>query len=131
MISFFFYPRSIAVIGATSNPKKFGNAVTINILQNKNITKDIFLVSRNSREISGLKCYNSILDIPREIDIAIILVPAQYIDEVIDQCIEKQVKGIIIITAGFGEINEEGKRKEFEIVKKCKKAGIRVMGPNC
>jgi acyl-CoA synthetase (NDP forming) len=78
-----------------------------------------------------LKCYKSILDIPREIDIAIILVPAQYIDEVIDQCIEKQVKGIIIITAGFGEINEEGKKKEIEIVKKCKKAGIRVMGPNC
>jgi len=131
MISFFFEPRSIAVIGATSNPKKFGNAVTTNILQNKNISKDIFLVSRNSREISGLKCYYSILDIPRKIDIAIILVPAQYIDEVIDQCIEKRVKGIIIITAGFGEINEEGKKKEIKIVKKCKKAGIRVMGPNC
>lgn len=131
MISFFFEPQSIAVIGATSNPKKFGNAVTINILHNKNISKDIFLVSRNSREISGFKCYNSILDITREIDIAIILVPAQYIDEVIDECIEKQVKGIIIITAGFGEINEEGKKKEFEIVERCKKAGIRVMGPNC
>jgi len=53
------------------------------------------------------------------------------IDEVIDQCIEKKVKGIIIITAGFGEINEEGKKKEKGIADKCKDAGIRVMGPNC
>ncbi|MHA2122492.1 MAG: acetate--CoA ligase family protein [Promethearchaeota archaeon] len=131
MVSFFFYPQSIAVIGATRNPKKFGNAVTINILKNKSNSRDIYLVSRNSQTISGLRCYVSILDIPRDIDIAIILVPAQFIDEVIDQCIEKKVKGIIIITAGFGEINEQGKKKEIEIVNKCKKAGIRVMGPNC
>ncbi|MFX1477016.1 MAG: acetate--CoA ligase family protein [Promethearchaeota archaeon] len=131
MMSFFFFPESIAIIGATSNPKKFGNAVTINILKNQEFRKRLFLVSHTSQEISGLKCYKSILDIPREIDVAIILVPAEVIDEVIDQCIEKKVRGIIIITAGFGEINEEGKKKEIEIADKCKVAGIRVMGPNC
>ena len=131
MVSFFFYPKSIAVIGATSNPKKFGNAVTINLLKNPNLQSDIFLVSRKSQEISGLKCYKSILEIPKEIDVAVILVPARVIDEVIDQCIRKKVKGIVIITAGFGEINEEGKKKEIEIAEKCINAGIRVMGPNC
>ena len=131
MVFFFFYPKTIAVIGATSNPKKFGNAVTINILENKNLQSEIFLVSNKSQEISGLKCYKSILEIPKDVDIAIILVPARVIDEVIDQCIEKMVKGIIIITAGFGEINEEGKKKEHEIIAKCKEAGIRIMGPNC
>ncbi|MHA2038014.1 MAG: acetate--CoA ligase family protein [Promethearchaeota archaeon] len=131
MVSFFFNPKSIAVIGATSNPKKFGNAVTINILQNSNLQSELFLVSRKSQEISGIKCYKSILDIAKDIDVAIILVPAKVIDEVIDECIKKEVKGIIIITAGFGEINKEGKIKELEIAKKCNNAGIRVMGPNC
>ncbi|KKM88114.1 hypothetical protein LCGC14_1262010 [marine sediment metagenome] len=131
MVSFFFYPKTIAVIGATDNPQKFGNAVTINILQNKNLISELFLVSLKSKEISGLKCYLSVLDIPKDIDVAIILVPAKAIDNVIDQCISKKVKGIIIITAGFGELSEEGKKKEKEISNKCKKAGIRVMGPNC
>jgi len=131
MVSFFFYPKSIAVIGATSNPKKFGNAVTINLLKNPNLQSEIFLVSRKSQEISGVKCYKSILEIPKNIDVAIILVPAKVIDEVINQCIKKKVKGVIIITAGFGEINEEGKKKEIEIAKRCNNAGIRVMGPNC
>ena len=131
MVSFFFFPRTIAVIGATSNPKKFGNAVTINILRNKYLQSELFLVSHKSQEIMGLKSYKSILEIPEDIDIAIILVPARVIDQIIDQCIEKKVKGIIIITAGFGEINEEGKKKEYKINAKCKKAGIRIMGPNC
>ena len=131
MVSFFFYPKTIAVIGATNNPKKFGNAVTINLLNNANSQSELFLVSHKSQEIFGVKCYKSILDIPKDIDIAIILVPARVIDDVIDQCIKKRVKGIIIITAGFGEINENGKIKEIEIAKKCSNAGIRVMGPNC
>ena len=106
MVSFFFYPKTIAVIGATDNPQKFGNAVTINILQNKNLNSEIFLVSPTGKEISGLKCYSSVLDIPKDVDIAIILVPSKVIDIVIDQCISKNVKGIIIVTAGFGELNE-------------------------
>jgi len=131
MVAFFFYPKTIAVIGATSNPKKFGNAVTINILKNKNLQSEVFLVSQKSQEIAGLKCFKSILEIPRDIDIAIILIPAKVINEVINQCIEKRVKGIIIVTAGFGEINKEGKKKELEIAAKCKEVGIRIMGPNC
>jgi len=131
MLSVFFYPKSIAIIGATGDPKKFGNAVTTNILNNKNLISRVYLVSHGSKEIEGLKTYNSILDITDDIDIAIILVPANVVESVIDQCIEKNVKGIIIVTSGFGEINEEGKRKEKKIVDKCREAGIRVIGPNC
>jgi len=131
MIDSFFYPKSIAVIGATANPKKFGNAVTINILKDKHPDIDLFLISPNKTEILGLKCYDSILDVPQPIDIAIILVPAKIIQKVIDECIEKQVKGIIIITAGFSEIDQEGREEERIIAEKCTKAGIRVMGPNC
>ncbi len=127
----FFFPKSIAVIGATANPRKFGNAVTINILKNKNLESELFLVTQKSNEILGLKCYKSILDVPKDVDLAIILVPAKAVDGVIDQCIEKQVKSIIIVTAGFGEINQEGKKAEKRIAEKCTKVGIRVMGPNC
>lgn len=127
----FFFPKSIAVIGATANPRKFGNAVTINILKNKNLESELFLVTQKSTEILGLKCYKSILEVPKDVDLAIILVPAKAVDGVIDQCIEKQVKRIIIVTAGFGEINQEGKKAEKRIAEKCAKVGIRVMGPNC
>jgi acetyl-CoA synthetase (ADP-forming) len=127
----FFYPNSIAVIGATSNPKKFGNAVTINILQNKELESKIYLVSKGSKEIEGIKCFKSILDISYKVDIAIILVPSKIVEMIIEECIEKKVKGIIIVTAGFGEIDEEGKKIEKRIAQKCKNAGIRVMGPNC
>ncbi|MFX1375072.1 MAG: CoA-binding protein [Promethearchaeota archaeon] len=131
MISYFFNPKTIAIIGATNNPKKFGNAVTINILKNKNLQSEVYLISYKKQEIGGFKCFRSILEVPRDIDIAIILVPAKGIDEIIDQCIIKKVKGIIIITAGFGEIDEDGKKREEVIATKCKKAGIRIMGPNC
>jgi len=131
MISLFFSPKTIAVIGATANPKKFGNAVTINILRNKDLTSELYLITPNNKEILGIKCYKSILDVHKDIDLAIILVPAKAVDGVIDECIEKHVKCVIIITAGFGEINQEGKRAEELIAQKCKKAGIRVMGPNC
>jgi len=127
----FFYPNSIAVIGATANSKKFGNAVTINILENDQIGIEIYLVSHGSKKVCGKKTYESILDIDQDIDIAIILVPAKYIDQVVDQCIEKKVKGIIIVTAGFGEIGEKGKAKERKIAEKCRNSGIRLMGPNC
>ena len=131
MLSKFFNPESIAIIGATADPKKFGNAVTTNILKNKNLTSKLYLVSHGSKEIEGIKTYKSILDISDEIDIAIILVPANIVESIVDQCIEKKVKGIIIVTSGFGEIDEEGKLKEKVIVNKCKGAGIRVIGPNC
>ena len=131
VISLFFVPKTIAVIGATANPKKFGNAVTINILRSEDLSSELYLITQKSKEILGIKCYKSILDVHKDIDLVIILVPAKAVDGVIDECIEKHVKCVIIITAGFGEINQEGKRAEKLIAKKCKKAGIRVMGPNC
>jgi acetyl-CoA synthetase (ADP-forming) len=131
MIDYFFYPKSIAVIGATANPKKFGNAVTINILKDNHPNINLFLISPNRTEILGVKCYASILDVKQDIDIAIILVPAKIVQSIIDECIEKQVKGIIIITAGFSEIDEKGRQEENLIAQKCEQAEIRVMGPNC
>lgn len=131
MSSIFFNPKRVAIIGATANPQKFGNVVTENILSNKDREYDVYLVSLKKQSINGLETYQSILDIPEEIDIATILVPARAVEDVIDNCITKKVKGIIIVTGGFGEINQEGKELEKRIASKCKEAGIRVIGPNC
>lgn len=131
MPQFFFTPKTIALIGTTANPKKFGNAVTKNILKNKKLQSKLFLVTQNSKEIMGIPCFKSILDIPEEIELAIILVPAKAVLAVIDECVIKKVKRIIIVTAGFGEINDEGKQAESLILEKCKMNNIRIMGPNC
>ncbi|MHA1584084.1 MAG: acetate--CoA ligase family protein [Promethearchaeota archaeon] len=131
MPEIFFNPKSIAIIGATSNPKKFGNSVTKNLLQNPNLSAEIYLVSLGSKEINGIKTHSSIFDIPHPIDLAILLVPAKFVPSVVDDCIKKPVKRIIIVTAGFGEMGLEGKKIEQNIAQKCRTAGIRVIGPNC
>lgn len=131
MTNLFFSPNSIAIIGATEDPKKFGNAVTSNIVKNPKLTAKIFPISRSSSTILGLTAYRSILDVPESVDLAIILVPAKFVPSVVDDCIEKKVKRIIIVTAGFGEISPEGKEIEQKMAEKCRNAGIRVIGPNC
>ncbi len=131
MTKLFFTPKTIAVIGATEDPSKFGNAVTTNLLDNPHLEAKIFPISRSSEKIYGLKAYKSILDVPEEISLAIVLVPAKVVPLVVDQCIQKSAKRIIVVTAGFGEISAEGKKIEQEMARKCRDAGIRMIGPNC
>ncbi|MBY9001246.1 MAG: CoA-binding protein [Candidatus Heimdallarchaeota archaeon] len=131
MVHQFFYPKTIAIIGATSDPKKFGNAVSANLVEDKELQAEIFPVNPKATEIFGLKCYESVLEIEKEIDLAIILVPSKAVPLVVDQCIEKNVKRVIIISAGFGEINDEGKKIEQEMKRKSLEVGMRLIGPNC
>jgi len=81
----FFNPKSIAIIGATSDPKKFGNALTSNILSNNRLNSEIFLVSRRNQIIRGFRTYNSVLEIPREVELAIILIPTKIVNKVVNQ----------------------------------------------
>ncbi|MCK5141812.1 MAG: CoA-binding protein, partial [Candidatus Heimdallarchaeota archaeon] len=76
MVHQFFYPKSIAIVGATSDPKKFGNAVTANLLENDKLEAEIYPINPKATEIFGLKCYQSVLEVEKEIDLAIILVPS-------------------------------------------------------
>ena len=131
MVHKFFNPDTIAIIGATEDPRKFGNAVTINLVENEKLKAELFPVNPKSTEICGLKSYASVLDIEKDIDLAIILVPSKAVPSVLDQCIKKEVKRVIIVSAGFGEINEEGKRIEQEMKRKSLEANIRLIGPNC
>lgn len=125
-----FNPKSVAIIGASAKEKTVGFGLVKNILEGKE-NRRIFLVNPNQAEISGSKTYPKITDIPEEIDLAVIAVPAEFVLDVVNQCCEKKVGGIIIISTGFAEIGQEGELRQQEIVNAVKTAGIPLIGPNC
>ncbi|MBU3905264.1 MAG: CoA-binding protein [Nanoarchaeota archaeon] len=121
----FFKPESIAVIGASGNPGKIGYIIFENIKHS--FKGEIYPINPNITEILGLKAYGSVKDVEGNIDLAIIAVPAKSVKEVVNDCIKKKIKGVIIISAGFSEIGEKGREKELEKLK----TKIRIIGPNC
>ncbi|WP_332449375.1 acetate--CoA ligase family protein [Methanoculleus sp.] len=124
----YFNPRSIAVIGASSEPKKMGYAVMHNLLH---FPGQLYPVNNKRPEIQGLKAYPSILDIPNPVDMAVITVPAKHVPGVIEECGQKGVSMAIIITAGFKEMGEGGKALEERVLAIAKGYGTRIVGPNC
>jgi len=128
-ISFLFYPKAVAVIGASRKEGKPGNTILKNLI-NLGFRGKVFPVNPNADEILGMKVFPSILDVPADVDVAIIAVPSKYVVDIVRQCAEKGVKGLIIITSGFSEGWDKGKEIEDEVVKICRNAGIRIVGPN-
>ncbi|MHA1272900.1 MAG: acetate--CoA ligase alpha subunit [Promethearchaeota archaeon] len=129
-ISYFFNPKSIAVIGASATPGKVGNTVLNNIIKS-GFKGKIFPINPRADEILGHKAYKSVLDVPDEIDIAIFVIPGKFVCDVAEDCGKKGVKGLIIISAGFKEIGGEGVEREEKLVQIGKKYNMRILGPNC
>ncbi len=132
--SMFFNPSSIAIVGATDDPKKFGHEVTKNIVSSlKNSSKhvDIFPINPKKNEVMGLKSYSNLSSIGKPIDLVIVLVPKKVVRAVVEEAIDNRVKGIIIVTAGFGEYSEEGRKEEQYLARLAKENGARIIGPNC
>lgn len=123
-------PKSIAIIGASSDPEKIGSVILKNLIEGGYNGK-IYPCNPKYPELQGRKAYASILEIPEAIDMVCISIPHQFVEEVIDQCVEKKVKSVLIITAGFKETGEQGKELENRIKTKLKEAKIRLIGPNC
>jgi acyl-CoA synthetase (NDP forming) len=128
-ISFFFNPSSVAVVGASRVSGKPGNRILENLLKLQYPGK-IFPVNPNADTILGLKCYPSIRDIPEKVDIAVIAIPSSRAVEIVEECAEKGVKGIVVISGGFAEGWEKGKEIEKKVVETARKNGVRVIGPN-
>lgn len=124
-------PKSIAVIGASGNPEKIGYQVLNNILAGGYEKENVFPVNPKGDEILGLKCYASIEEIQRDIDLAIIIIPSSAVKEVIKQAAAKSVKAVIVISAGFSETGEDGRKLQEEIAELCKENNISLLGPNC
>ncbi|UCC18634.1 MAG: acetate--CoA ligase family protein [Promethearchaeota archaeon] len=129
-ISFFFDPKTIAIIGASEKEGKVGNTVLNNII-NSGYKGKIFPINPKAKNIQGLDCYNNILDVPGDIDIAIFVIPGKFVNKAAEECGKKKVKGLIIISAGFKEIGGEGVEREEELIKIGKKYNMRILGPNC
>lgn len=130
MLQSLFYPKSIAVIGASSNPKKIGNSIAKNILSNKYKGK-VYFVNINKDIILGKKSFASITDIPGKIDVSIIVIPAKAVNSVLEACGKIGVTNAIVISAGFSEIGKEGKKLEDEMKRIAEKYNMRILGPNC
>ncbi len=130
LLDYIFKPRALAVIGASSNPGKFGFQF-IKYVTGHPFSGKIYPVNPSGGEVFGRKIYPDIRSVDGEIDLAIILTPAHTVLETIKQCADKGVKGIILVTAGFGETGKEGKRLEEEVVSLTHSRGIRMVGPNC
>lgn len=122
----FFNPKSIAIIGASTDVKKVGGIL---LEKNKNSKAKIIPINPKYSEINKLKCYPSVDKVPSEIDLAIIATPIESIINILNSCIKKKIKNIIIITAGFAEINNNLLQNKITLL--AKKNKINLLGPNC
>ncbi|MCK5556968.1 MAG: CoA-binding protein, partial [Candidatus Hydrogenedentes bacterium] len=130
MLSHLFQPESVAVIGASRDEEKAGHAVLKNIVQYA-YPGAVYPINPKADEILDVRCYPSLLDVPGNIDLAVFVVPARLICTMIDQCVEKNVGAIIVISAGFKESGRDGAKLERELTDRVKDAGITMLGPNC
>lgn len=124
-----FKPKSIAVIGASDTEGKWGFRMVERPLKT-GYRGVIYPVNPTKEEILGLRSYRSVLDIPGHVDLAVVTVPAASTPQVMRECTDKGVKGVILISAGFAEVGSEGKALEDEVVRIARGGGIRVVGPN-
>jgi acyl-CoA synthetase (NDP forming) len=125
-----FNPRSVAVIGASDNPGKLGSHVMKSLTQGRYPGR-IYPINPGKDEILGIKTYSSLSRVPDNVDLSIIVLPAEQVPKIINECKEKGVKGIVLITAGFKEIEDKrGESLQREITELAAQYGIKIIGPN-
>ena len=125
-----FYPKSVAVVGVSAKPDNLGRNIMLNLID-FGYDGVVYPVGPEGGVITARRIYKSVADIPDQLDMAVILVPARFVPQVLEECGRKGVKRVVIETAGFREYNEEGKKTENEVIAIAEKYGIRFIGPNC
>ncbi len=123
-------PKSVAVVGASRQPGTIGAALIDNV-KNCGFTGPIYPVNPKADEIAGLRAYPSVSSIGAAVDMALIAVPAQMTEKAVRDCAQAGVRGVIIISSGFGEISDEGREAERRLREMCRASGMRMVGPNC
>ena len=123
------HPTSVAVIGASTDPSKIGHAVLANLLRG-NFTGPVYPVNPEARSVRGVRAYPSVTDIPDDVDLAVVAVPAGAVDEVMDSCLAKGVKALVVVSAGFADAGEGGAGSQRRLVEEARAHGMRVIGPN-
>lgn len=125
-----FNPKSIAMIGASNNPRKISGR-PIAHLKASGFAGEIYPVNAMRDEVQGLKAYASLDDIDGEIDQVLIGLPAAAVADAVEDCIRHKVRSIVLFSAGFGELDAKGLVAQNKIIARCREAGIRLLGPNC
>ncbi len=128
-IQVMFNPGTVALIGATEKRGAIGRAILENLLRSKE--RRIFPVNPLREKVLDVESYHSITSVPEHVNLAVVATPARSVPEVVEECGRAGVEGVLIISSGFKEIGEEGKRLESEVDRIRKKYGMRILGPNC
>ena len=127
--SVFLSPKSIAIIGASDKEGSVGRAITSNII--KGYKGTVYPISPTRQKVFDIKAYKSVLDVPKPIDLAVIVTKNTIVPSVLEECGKKKIGGAIVITAGFKEVNEDGAKLEQQLKDIAKKYKLRLIGPNC
>lgn len=130
MLETFFKPKSVAVIGASTNKEKIGYNVFRNIVKS-GYKGGLYPVNPKSDAIDGYKCYKSVLDIEGDVEFAVIILPSSFVPAVVEECAKKRIMSVMIISAGFKETGVEGAKLESRILETIRSNGMRLWGPNC
>jgi acetate---CoA ligase (ADP-forming) len=125
-----FFPRSVAVIGASTRVGSIGNTLFRNLLHT-GFGGTLYPVNPGTAVVNAVRAYPTVLDIPDEVDLAFIAVPSKHVLEAAQQCAEKGVRGLVVISAGFGEVAGDGPAMEEELLRIVREGGMRMVGPNC
>ena len=123
-------PTSIAVIGASRQPGTIGHEVFRHLIE-RGFEGPVYPVNSEAEHVHSVRTHASILEVPDDVDVVVVAVPADQVFAVVEQCAVKQVHGLIILSAGFAETGEEGWRRERAVVEAARRRGMRVIGPNC
>ncbi len=129
VIDSFYHPKTVALIGV-SGSFGFGSGLPRFLIEH-GWGDRIYPVNPNLKEIEGIRAYPSLREVPAEIELACIMVPAQAVESVLADCIAKGVKAVVVMSAGFAEVGVEGKRRQEALARMARKGGIRMIGPNC
>ncbi len=125
-----FYPTSVVVIGVSTNPTNLARGIVFNLMECR-FKGVIYQVGKNPGIFAGRRIYTSVLDVPDQLDMAVILTPASTIPALLDECGKKGIRWAVIESGGFGEFGEEGRTLEKQVLEVARKWGIRFVGPNC
>jgi acyl-CoA synthetase (NDP forming)/RimJ/RimL family protein N-acetyltransferase len=125
----FFSPRSVAIIGASRRQDTIGRALVRNLVMG-DFTGRVYVVNPTADSVSGMPAYQSVADIPGDVDVAIVAVPADAVQDVVLDCAAKGVHGLVVISSGFAETGEEGRQRQRRLVGLSRSYGLRLIGPN-
>jgi acetyltransferase len=125
-----FYPRSVAVIGATEKPASVGRTVLRNLMDQPS-GATIFPINPHRPNVLGIRCYPNVAAVGERVDLAVVITPASTVPEVLQECVEAGVRSAIVISAGFAELGREGLEREHQLRNVLASSSLRLIGPNC